>query len=189
MSFRPKLKIVDLSSEEERSRSALRVIAAVSLSVIILILIYAAVSSLTQSAEAIGANLVNVEFPPPSISPLYLKPITILYIAAGLLLYSSLELGKERIRSLSAPVKTLIKAFSFIVAVVFIFEVYYNFVYWSGQIAAESIRGTLNPDLIVNPFPSLTYEINVVFASRLMTLFTIAGVYALYFMTKLDGEK
>ncbi len=184
-----KLKIVDLSSEEERSRSVHRVIAAVSLSVIVLIVIYAVVASLTQGTQVIGSNLVNVEIPPANVSPLYFKPITILYIAAALLLYSGLELGKVRIRVLSGPVKTFIKAFSFIVAVVFFFELCYNFVFWSGQIAAESIRGTLNPDLIVNPFPSLVYQINVVFAARLFTIFFIAGLYVFYFMTKLEAGK
>jgi hypothetical protein len=182
------LKIIDLSSEEERSRSVLRVIAAVSLAVIALIVVYAVITSLTQGVGIIGSNLVNIEFPPPTISPIYFKPITILYIAAALLLYTGLELGKERVRALSSAKKSLIKAFSFIVAVVFLFELAYNFVYWAGQIAAESIRGTLNPDLISNPFPSLQYQINVVFAARLFSIFFIAGFYVFYFMTKLERE-
>ncbi len=180
------MKFVDLSSEEERSKSVMRVIAVVSASVLIAILVYAVLASLTEPVSVIGQNLVNFEFPSPSISPIYFKPITILYIAAGLLLYSGMELLKERIRALSAAKKSLIKAFSFIVAVVFLFEVGYNFVFWSGQIAAESIRGTLKPDLIANPFPNLANPINVLFASRLFSLFTIAGIYVFYFMTKLE---
>jgi hypothetical protein len=143
---------------------------------------------LNPSGE-VGADLVNVEVPPPSLSPIFFKPITIFYIAAALLLYSGLELNKERIGSLSLTKRTAIKAFAFIVAVIFVFEVGYNFVYWSGQIAAESVKGSLNPDLISNPFPSLTYPINVVFASRLFVFFTIAGVYVFYFMSKLERSK
>jgi hypothetical protein len=182
------MKIIDLSSAEERSRTVLRVIATVSLIIILLIVIYALVTSLTEGPGVIGSNLVNIEFPSPSISPIYFKPITIMYMAAALLLYTGLELGKERVRLLSSAKKTLIKAFSFIVAVVFFFELAYNFVYWSGQIAAESIRGTLNPDLISNPFPSMQYQINVVFAARLFAIFLIAGAYVFYFMTKLERE-
>ena len=183
------MKVVDLSSESERARSVLRVIGYGSLVVLIIVLIYAALDSLSNPPGGVGADLVNVEFPPQDISPIFFKPITIFYIAAALFLYSSLELNKDRIRSLSLTKKTAIKVFAFIVAVVFVFEVGYNFVYWSGQIAAESVKGSLNPDLITNPFPSLTYPINVVFASRLFVFFTIAGIYVFYFMNKLEGTK
>jgi hypothetical protein len=165
------------------------VIAVVSLAVVIVVVIYGVVTSFTHYTGGLGANLVNIEFPSPSFSPVYFKPITILYIAVALLVYSSLELGKERIRALSAPVKTFVKVFSFIVAVVFFFELAYNLVYWTGQIAAESIKGVLNPDLISNPFPSPTYQINVVFASRLWAVFMIAGIYVFHFMNKLEREK
>ncbi len=156
---------------------------------ILLILVYAIIDVLVHGLGVIGADLVNVELPPPSISPIYFKPITILYIAGGLLLFSGLEVGKEQLRSFSSAKKTFIRAFAFIVAVVFVFEVGYNFAFWSGQIAAESIRGTLNPDLIANPFPSLVYQFNIVFASKLTTLFMISGIYVFYFMGKLDAEK
>ena len=182
------MKFIDLSSEEERSRSVLRVIAYVSLVVLGTIIIYAALDSLTHPPEVVGLDLVNIEFPPPSISPIYFKPITIFYMAASLLVYSGLELNKERVRSLSMTKKTALKTFAFFVGVVFIFEVGYNFVYWGGQIAAESIKGSLNPDLISNPFPNLSTPINVVFASRLFAFFTIAGFYTFYFMTKLERE-
>ncbi|MDA4123900.1 MAG: hypothetical protein OK438_00425 [Thaumarchaeota archaeon] len=63
---------------------------------------------------------------------------------------SGLELGKEWVRRLSPDMKSLIKAFSSIVAVVFCFEVACNLVNWSGQIAAESTPGILNPVLMVS---------------------------------------
>jgi hypothetical protein len=183
------LKVVDLSTESERSRSVLRVIAYTSLVVVVLVLIYALLDSLSNPPGGVGADLVNVEVPSPSLSPIFFKPITIFYIAAALLLYSALELNRDRIGALSMAKKTAIKAFAFIVAVIFVFEVGYNFVYWAGQIAAESVKGSLNPDLISNPFPSLIYPINVVFASRLFVFFTVAGVYVFYYMTKLEGSK
>jgi hypothetical protein len=183
------LKVVDLSTESERSRSILRVIAYVSLVIVILILIYAFLDASSSTPGGVGADLVNVEVPPPSISPIFLKPITIFYVAAALLLYSSLELNKERIGRISLAKKTGIKTLGFITAVICVFEVGYNFVYWAGQIAAESIEGSLKPDLISNPFPSLIYPINVVFASRLFVFFTIAGIYVFYYMSRLDAAK
>jgi hypothetical protein len=182
------LKVIDLTSPDERSRSVLRVVALVSLVVLTVILIYALLDSLTHPPEVVGSDLVNIEIPSPSVSPIYFKPITIFYIAAGLLLYSGMELNRDRFRALSQAKKTMIKAFAFIVAVVCVYEVGYNFVYWAGQIAAESIKGSLNPDLISNPFPNLTNPVNVVFATRLFVFFTIAGAYVFYFMTKLPGR-
>jgi len=183
------LKVVDLSTENERSRSVLRVIAYVSLVIVVLILIYAFLDASSSTPGGVGADLVNVEVPPPSISPVFLKPITIFYVAAALLLYSGLELNKDRIRKVSLAKKTGIKTLAFITAVICIFEVGYNFVYWAGQIAAESIEGSLKPDLISNPFPSLIYPINVVFASRLFVFFTVAGIYVFSFMSRLDTTK
>jgi hypothetical protein len=181
------MKLLDMSSEVERARTVLRIIAMVSLVVMLVVITYGVAETLSNPTSPIGSSFVDVEFPSPYVSPVYFKPITILYIAAGLLLYSSLELAKEQLRSLSTAKKTLIKAFCFIVAVTFVYEIGYNFSFWSGQIAAESIRGTLEPDLISNPFPNLQTPINVVFASRLFVLFTIAGLYAFYFMSKLDN--
>jgi hypothetical protein len=181
--------LIDLTSPEERARSVLRIIAYVSGVVIAAILLYAFLDSFTHPLQQVGLDLVNVEVPPPSMSPIYFKPMTIFYIAAALLLYSGLELNKEPLKGLSLAMKTTIKIFAFIVAVVFAFEVGFNFVYWAGQIAAESILGNLRPDLISNPFPNLSTPINVLFATRLFAFFTIAGVYVFYFMSMLDREK
>ncbi len=183
------MKQADNPSDYEKSKSVLRVIAYVSLAVIVIIAAFGVIDALRHPNEGVGSGLVNFEFPSPDVSPVYFKPITILYIAGALFMYSGLELNRGRIASFSPAWKTLIKAFAFIVAAVFAYEVSYNFVFWSGQIAADSIRGTLNPDVIANPFPHLANPVNVVFASRLFALFLICGLYVFYFMTKLEPGK
>lgn len=147
---------------------------------------YAALSSLTQKLSQVGENLVNIEFPPPSISPVYLKPITYLYIGALLFMYSELELNKDRIRNLPSSVKTLAKFFAFIVAGIFFYELLYNFALWGGDIAAGAILGKLNPDLYANPFPHLTEPWNLVFVTKLWSVFFIAGLYVFWFFNRLE---
>jgi len=96
-----------LSQESVWSTRILQIVAYVGFGIVLLVLWYAALSSLTEKLSTVGSNLVNVEFPPPSIFPLYLKPITWLYIGSLMLLYSEMELNKERIRRFPPAAKTL----------------------------------------------------------------------------------
>lgn len=150
---------------------------------------YAALSSLTQQLSVVGYNLVNIEFPPPSIFPLYLKPITWLYVGVLGLLYSEMELNKERIRKFSPAAKTLVKFAGFLVAAVFFYEICYNFVLWAGEIAAAAIQGNLNPDLLSNSFPALKEPWNLVFATKLWSVFFIAGLYVFWFFHRLEDVR
>ena len=183
------MKLVDLSSSEEKARSVLRLAQLASLVTVLIVLAYGAYTSLTQDVQVIGLNFVDIEFPPPSISPVYFKPITYLYVASLTLMYSSLELHREMVRRLPSSVRTLIKLLSFVVAVTFSFELLFNLVFWAGQIAAESLQGNLNPDLIFNPFPNPAKASNIVFTSRLWAVFLIAGAYTFHYITQLEKEE
>jgi len=175
-----------LSEDSVWSKKILRIIAYVSFGIVLLVMWYAALSSLTENLTTVGANLVNVEFPPPSWFPLYLKPITWLYLGALGLLYSEMELNKQRIRMFSPAAKTLVKFVGFLVAAVFFYEICYNFVLWAGEIAAAAIQGNLNPDLLVNKFPALREPWNLVFATKLWSVFFIAGLYVFWFFNRLE---
>ena len=175
-----------MSELNPRSRTIFRIVAYVSFAIIMAVVWYAALSSLTQKLSQVGFNLVNVEWPPSSISPLYLKPITYLYVASLTFMYAELELNKERIRTLPDSIKTLSKFIGFLVAVVFFYEICYNFVLWSGEIAAAAIEGNLNPDLLANKFPALTEPWNLVFVTKLWSVFCIAGVYVFWFFNRLE---
>jgi hypothetical protein len=175
-----------LSKENGWSRTAFRIISYVSFAMILAVVWYAALSSLTQQLSQVGYNLVNVEFPPPNVFPLYLKPITWLYIGALAFLYSELELNKERIRKLSPLARNFSKFLGFLVAVVFFYEICYNFVLWGGEIAAAVVFGNLNPDILANKFPALKEPWNLVFATKLWTVFFIAGLYTFWYFSKIE---
>lgn len=166
-----------------------RILAYLSVAIILIVVGYALYSILTQGLGIIGQNLVTVEFPPPSVSPLYMKPITYLYFASLVLLYTGLELNRERIKRTPSHIISLSKFFCFFVAVVFFFELAYNLVFWGGEIAAGAVLGHLDPDTILNPFPELQHPVNVVFAAKLFTVFLISGVYGFYFLTGIEKSK
>jgi hypothetical protein len=174
---------------DKTTRKIFKIFAIASFVVMAIVLGYAVISSLTQNITIVGQNFVDVEFPPPSISPIYLKPITYLYISSLVFVYTMLELNKEKIRRLPDWVINVSRFFAFLVMVVFFFELAYNLVFWGGEIAAQAVLGHLNPDIIVNPFPELTHPWNVVFASKLWTVFLIAGAYVFYFLGKIQSSK
>ena len=149
---------------------------------------YTVLSSLTQRLSVVGSNLVNVEWPPSSISPFNLQPITYLYVASLAFLYAEFELNKKRIMVLPGSVKSLSKFVGFLVAVVCFYEICYNFVLWGGEIAAATIEGNLNPYYLVNSFPALAIPWNLVFATKLWTVLCIAGLYVFMFFNRLENK-
>jgi hypothetical protein len=117
-----------------------------------------------------------------------MKPITYLYFGSLVFMYSELELNKDRIKKLPSLWKTLCKFLGFIVAACFLYEIAYNFVLWGGLIAAGAILGNLNPDVYANQFPHLAEPWNLVFATKLWTVFFIAGLYVFWFFNRLEDQ-
>ena len=86
-----------LSEQDLLPTKLLRIVAYVSFGIIAVVVVFAILSSLTQRLDIVGYNLVNVEWPPSNLFPLYLKPITWLYMGALAFMYSELELNKDKI--------------------------------------------------------------------------------------------
>jgi len=172
-----------------RARTFFRVLAYVSFAIMMAILAYTIVSLFTQGIGVIGANLVDVEFPPPSVFPIYAKPITILYAAVLVFMFSELELIRDRAARVSDGALSVYKFFAFFSATISFFELAYNLIFWSGGLAAQAILGHLNPDAIANPYPDLIHPINVVFASKIAAVFFIAGIYVFYYISKIQDMR
>lgn len=172
-----------------RTRTIFRAVAYSSLAMILVLLVYALYSLLTQGIGVIGSSLVEVELPPPSLSPIYAKPITLLYIGSLLLLYTGLELGRDRVSRLPDGGIQLLKLAAFGVGAVAFFELAYNLVFWTGVLSAQAVLGHLNPDTIANPFPDLTHPINVVFASKTAAAALLGAAYSFYFLSQVQNTK
>ena len=170
-----------------KTRAFFILVAYISLAMIVAIMAYALYSFVTDGIGIIGSSLVQVEFPPWTFIPVHAKPITLLYAASLVLLYTTLELSWERTRKFSTGTLHLLKLAAFGVGSVAFFELVYNAVFWGSIIAAQAILGHLNPDTVANPFPDLPHPINSVFASKVSAATLIGSIYVYHYFTKVQG--
>jgi len=70
--------------------------------------------------------------------------------------------------------------------VVFFYEICYNFALWTGEIAASVTQAGFSPDFLVNKYPALKEPWNLVFATKLWSVFFIAGLYVFWFFNRLE---
>jgi hypothetical protein len=189
------LKILDTSSEEEKIRSLYRIIALISLSVIIFLIVFAVIVSLTTGENIIGEPLVNLpdkqpfEFPQPEIFPIYAKPVTWLYVASISFWFSFLEVIKERVTRMSHFRLSVFRFISFVVAIVCVYEIFYNFSIWSALMSYQATTGDINPDILVNANPNPKYPWNIVFATKVFTALTAIGMYSFFFFNRINSAK
>jgi len=181
------MKIIDLSTEEEKVRTFFRVVGLISLLVILSTTIYGVVEAIVQNVDVVGETFVNFEFPPISMFPLfYSKPITWLSASLIVLYYSLLELNTEKVSRWSKPRRDLLKFTAFFIGAMAVYEVFFNFTLWSGLIARDAIIGQLNVDLIKNTFPNPKTPWNIVFATKLFTVVAIISLYSIYYLQRIE---
>ncbi len=87
------------------------------------------------------AVLVDFEFPPPSISPIYAKPVSYLMIAALALTFSGFELARPHMAKFTKSQMSFIKLIAFVGIALAAYEVFYNFAIWTAEIATNSLLG------------------------------------------------
>ncbi len=156
--------------------------------VILLISSYGIVAEITGHIDIVGAVLVNVEFPSPSVFPIYAKPVSFLMIATLALTYSSFELAKPHMVHFRKSQISFIKLLAFVGIALAAYEVFYNFAIWTAQLATSSLLGSLNPDVIINSFPNPKTPWNLVFATKLSTTVLAISLYVFYVMRQIERE-
>ena len=182
------MKIIDLSTEEEKIRTFYKLISLISLLVISITSAYGILATIIQGGNVVGEILVTLEVPPISVFPLfYSKPITWLSASILALFFSSLELGKDKVIQWSKPRRDFLRFLAFFVAAMAAYEVLFNFTLWSGLIARDSIIGELNVDIIKNTFPNPNTPWNIVFATKLFTVLTIISAYAFVYLQRIES--
>lgn len=181
------MKVIDLSTDEEKKRTFFKVLGLASLAVIAATGLYGIAAAVLEGVEVVGETLVTIEFPPISAFPLfYSKPVTWLAAAIVALWFSVLELGKTRITRFSGFTRSILRFFAFFVAAMAAYEVLFNFTLWSGLIARDAILGQLNVDIIRNTYPNPKTPWNIVFATKMFAVLTIISSYAFYFLQRLE---
>jgi hypothetical protein len=182
------MKIIDLSTEEEKIRTFYKLISLISLLIISITSAYGILATIIQGGNVVGEILVTLEVPPISVFPLfYSKPITWLSASILALFFSSLELGKDKVIQWSKPRRDFLRFLAFFVAAMAAYEVLFNFTLWSGLIARDSIIGELNVDIIKNTFPNPNTPWNIVFATKLFTVLTIISAYAFFYLQRIES--
>lgn len=157
--------------------------------VIVSISTYGIVASIMGHIDIVGATLVNVEIPPSWLSPVTVKPVSLLMIAALGLAFSGLELAKPSFLKFSNRTYSFIKLIAFVGATLAAYEVMYNFAIWTAEISTNSLLGILNPDVIINQFPNPKTPWNLVFATKGSTTLLAVGLYVFYYVRQVEREK
>jgi hypothetical protein len=183
------MKLVDLSTDEEKIRTVFRLVGLVALFIIVSTTVYGLLAAIIQGVNVVGETLVTFEFPPISVFPLfYSKPVTWLAASILALYFAMLELSVERVSSWSKPLRDFLRFVSFFVGAMAFYEVLFNFTLWSGLIARDAIIGELNVDIIRNPFPNPGTPWNIVFATKLFTVLMILATYSFYYLQRIESK-
>ncbi len=159
------------------------------LGIILSITAYGIIATIMGHVDVVGAALVDVNFPPPNLFPLYAKPVSYLMAALLGLTYSGLELAKPRMLRSSNSFHSFLKLIAFVGGALAAYEVMYNFAIWTAEISTNSLLGVLNPDVIVNQFPNPKEPWNLVFATKLSTTLLAIGLYVFYYIRQVEREK
>lgn len=134
-------------------------------------------NSLQSKSDIIGQIFVESEFPSPSTSAFYLKPMTwlMIFIITGWV--SFLDLVKDRFSLLGPNPRFVYMLFLFLITSLTFYEVLYNFMLWGAILASHE---GANPDTAVNRFPDERYQINLVFSTKVGVTILVCGVYSLF---------
>jgi hypothetical protein len=149
---------------------------------------YYQVQAYLLGIDVIGQTFVDSEFPAPELSPFYLKPATWLMITIIIAWYAFIELIKDRVRRERRFVKSLITSGLLLAIILSFYEVAYNFMMW-GVLMVSSNEAAVNPDTVINMFPSDRYKVNLVFATKSFVTILGCGLYAFYVLREERGYK
>jgi hypothetical protein len=155
---------------------------------------YYGITALGNPSVNIGQQFVLSEFPDPRISPWFFgKPIT--WFSYASFLYWTFGLEAQKSHFLNFKDRT--RRFMFIVTALIgfgaLYEIFFNFMLWSAlEVLANNCvppaTPPCNPDLLANSFPNLRNPLNLVFATKVVTLVFALSVYSLYFLHRVDKE-
>ncbi len=174
------------SGDEEKIRLLYKVIAVVSAIIIGVVCLYALGTYLGFGSEAVGDVLVEVEFPPSDVFPVfYAKPVTWLSVSLVAFWFSLLQLLRPRVAKISRFKRTVLQFAAFLLISVTIYEVFFNFSLWSALMASNELRGGLDPDVLINPYPNPEIPWNLVFATKIYMAALVMSLYLFYYLYRL----
>ncbi len=115
----------------------------------------------------VGDSLVNnangtpAEFPSPGISPFYVKPVTILFVASVSFAFCFFSMIEQWVNKLPRIARAFFLVAFILGFAVSAYETLFNFVLWGSMLVTHP-----DPDTIVNSYPIGSFQVNLVFATK-----------------------
>ena len=140
----------------------------------------------TGSLYPFGSHMVETEFPP--YSPVFAKPVTyfVFFLILGWLF--GIESIKERVSRWPPAYRRLALVISVFIIFVSGYEVLYNFTLWSSLMTWAKMSGTLNPDILINPFPKEEMAWNITFATKIYTAILFISVITTIYLYRMRSK-
>jgi hypothetical protein len=128
----------------------------------------------------IGEVLASTEFPFHG-SP---KLITYLMIASILSWFCITTLGRDKLRVIAKPTKSILQLAILAMVVITLYEFIYNFSIWNSFITHNIIIGKYNLDNISVPYPNPKTPWNVIFATKMTFAAFLISSHGFYIVSK-----
>jgi hypothetical protein len=156
-----------------------------------LILLSIAIFYALNPRPVIGDALVNTakgtpeEWPSSNLSPFYVKPVTIMFVAAIGFSYCLFSLVMVSLVGVPRALRAFLLVASVLTLGVSCYETLFNFILWGSLLANH-----LDPDLVVNSYPVSSVRVNLVFATKSFVALLFVSYFSLTsFKYSLDSEK
>jgi glucan phosphoethanolaminetransferase (alkaline phosphatase superfamily) len=180
-----KLQYSDQNADGElRTRNLLFIafylFAIVMLSICFYALYISAEEYLNTHRLVIGEVLSNTEFPFHG-SP---KLVTYLMIASILSWFCITRLGRDKLRNITRPIKSILQLAILAIMVIALYESIYNFSLWNSFIIHNIIKGKYNLDSISVPYPHPNTPWNIIFAAKMTFAGFLISSHGFYIISK-----
>jgi hypothetical protein len=143
--------------------------------------LYVSISDYSKTGTiAIGKVLEETEFPVHGLA----KLVTYLMIVSVVGWYCVVRLGGEKVKGIPKWLKSILQLIVLAIAVVALYEFVYNFTIWEALITAQAIKGTINPDNVVVPYPNPNTPWSLVFATKMSLAAFLIAAHGFYTMSK-----
>jgi hypothetical protein len=174
----------DQDIDELRTRNLLFIafyfFAMVMLSICLYALYISAEEYLKTHRVVIGEVLASTEFPFHGAP----KLVTYLMIASILSWFCITTLGRDKLRDIAKPLKSILQLVILAIVVIALYEFIYNFTIWNSFITHNIIRGKYNLDSISIPYPNPKTPWNIVFATKMTFAAFLISSHGFYIISK-----
>jgi hypothetical protein len=105
-------------------------------------------------------------------------------IASILSWFCITTLGRDKLRNIAKPVKSILQLVILAIVVIALYEFIYNFSIWNSFITHNMIKGKYNLDSISVPYPNPNTPWNIIFATKMTFAAFLIASLGFYIISK-----